>query len=186
MDKAVHSDPSEELDRFIAAYESAHAHEGQTDLVSFLPDVTHPLYREVLCELIRVELEFAWKPAKRPSLDVYLARFPQLAEDPKILGEILFEEYRLRRQAGESPVPEDYQRRFGVDVRDWGDRLPREFNGRCAAFELGGAPTKLAYPGEANPRTAKAAAALPEVGTEFLGFQLLTELGRGSFGRVRS
>ncbi len=184
MDKAVHSDPSEELDRFIAAYESAHAHEGQTDLVSFLPDVTHPLYREVLCELIRVELEFAWKPAKRPSLDVYLARFPQLAEDPKILGEILFEEYRLRRQAGESPVPEDYQRRFGVDVRDWSDRLPRESNGRCAAFELGAAPTKLAYPGEANPRTSKAAAALPEVGTEFLGFQLLTELGRGSFGRV--
>ncbi len=37
---------------------------------------------------------------------------------------------------------------------------------------------------EASRRLAEASAALPEVGTEFLGYHLLSELGRGAFGRV--
>lgn len=159
MAEAVLPDPSDELDRFIAAYEAAQLRDGQADLASFLPDPSHPLYGDVLCELVRIELEFDWQRGQRPNLEVYFHRFPQLAETPNLLRAILFEEFRLRRQAGESPTPEDYQRRFGVDVRDWGDRLAPEINGRAEA-------------------------ALPEVGTQFLGFQLLAELGRGSFGRV--
>jgi len=193
MDEAVLPDPSDELDRFIAAYEAAQVREGHADLASFLPAANHPLYREVLCELVRVELEFAWERGQRPSLEDYLNRFPQLAEDPKVLREILFEEYRLRRQAGESPVAEEYQRRFGVDVRDWSDRLPTEANGRHAALRLEEPPIDRSGP--ASPGTGsilnaadlqreKTVAILPEVGTEFLGFQLLQELGRGSFGRV--
>src|SRR5437016_4486865 len=37
---------------------------------------------------------------------------------------------------------------------------------------------------EAAQRRASAATPLPEVGSEFLGFYLVEELGRGAFGRV--
>src|SRR5947209_5050283 len=37
---------------------------------------------------------------------------------------------------------------------------------------------------EAAHRLATAVIALPEVGTEFLGFRLLAEVGQGAFGRV--
>src|SRR5262249_50003676 len=37
---------------------------------------------------------------------------------------------------------------------------------------------------ETANRLARAVTAMPEVGTEFLGFQLLRELGRGAFARV--
>jgi hypothetical protein len=33
--------------------------------------------------------------------------------------EIAFEEFRLRRQAGEDPSPLEYRRRFGADTQDW-------------------------------------------------------------------
>ncbi|HEY7329537.1 MAG TPA: protein kinase [Gemmataceae bacterium] len=193
MDEALLPDPSEELDRFIAAYEAAQVRDGQADLTSFLPADNHPLFREVLCELVRVELEFAWKRGQRPNLEAYLSRFPQLAEDRKILGEILFEEYRLRRQAGESPVPEDYQRRFGVDVADWNDRLPPTAKGWHGRLGAGKPSTDRPFALEAGPVSMLSISAsprdqtttnLPEVGAQFLGFQLLAELGRGSFARV--
>ncbi len=178
MDEAPLCDPSDELDRFVEAYEAAQVRDGCADLASFLPDAPHPLYREVLCELVRVELEFAWERGQRPSLEAYLHRFPRLAEDPVSLREILFEEYRLRRQAGENPSPEEYQLRFGVEVSDWIDRLPPRTNDRLVSFGVERPPADRTQP------IAQVSATLPEVGTEFLGFQLLAELGRGSFGRV--
>jgi hypothetical protein len=45
-------DPASELDSFVAAYEAAQARQGQADLACFLPDAAHPLYQEVLRELV--------------------------------------------------------------------------------------------------------------------------------------
>jgi len=36
--------------------------------------------------------------------------------DPEMLEGIVFEEYRLRRQAGELPCPTEYRRRFGISL----------------------------------------------------------------------
>src|SRR5262249_22949427 len=58
-----------------------------------------------------------------------------------------------------------------------------------SANERGGSSARPASEAQRPPldtakRLAQGLAALPEVGTDFLGFQLLEELGRGTFGRV--
>ena len=47
------------------------------------------------------------------------SRFPELFRDRRWVQEIAFEEFRLRRQAGEDPSPLEYRRRFGADTLDW-------------------------------------------------------------------
>jgi serine/threonine protein kinase/Tfp pilus assembly protein PilF len=151
-----------ELDNFVAAFETAQARDGPVDLAAFLPGPAHPLYREVLRELVRVDLEYGWSRGRARSLEEYRRTFPQLFQDPEDLRAITFEEYRLRRQAGEDPTPDEYRRRFGVDVEDWP------------------APRDLPDGAETGP----APADFPEEGADFLGFHLIAELGRGAFARV--
>jgi serine/threonine protein kinase/tetratricopeptide (TPR) repeat protein len=145
---------------WIAAFEAARAHDPQADLARFLPPAADPLRRDVLRELIRIDLELHG-PARR--VESYVQRFPELQGDRDGLAAIAFEEYRQRRQAGEAVRPEDYQERLGVTVAGW------------AAVR-------------SEPRAVlesmEAAVGWPEAGTRFVGFDLLAELGRGAFGRV--
>jgi serine/threonine protein kinase len=202
-----------ELSDFIEAYESAQERDGQADLSQFLPPPEHPLYPAVLRELIRVDLEYGWQRGQPRRLEEYQRLFPCLANDPAGLQEIAFEEYRQRRQAGESATPTEYQERFGVDTEAWPEpaappetarsdailaagefRLrdagaPADLDSWCES--LHGSPEHLEFfralhpsdPAEAY-RLAAAIAAMPKAGTEFLGFRLIKLLGRGAFGRV--
>jgi serine/threonine protein kinase/Flp pilus assembly protein TadD len=185
----VLSEP-DELDSFVAAYEAAQGGE-PVDVKAFLPGSDHPLYGEVLRELVRVDLEYGWARGQARSLEDYRREFPRLFADPEDLRAVTFEEYRLRRQAGEDPAPEEYRQRFGVDVRDW--PAPRRLSGggdELPATILGSGALAWFYHDvqRSDPRAARqlarALTGMPEVGTEFLGFQLLAELGRGTFGRV--
>src|SRR4051812_25867029 len=124
MAEAVVPNPASELDSFVAGFEAAQARSEHADLGAFLPSLDHPLYQQVLRELIRVDLEYGWTRGRPQSLEHYLARFPQLTRDADALREVAFEEYRLRRQAGQCPTPEDYVRHFGVDAADWVLRVP--------------------------------------------------------------
>ena len=214
MVKGPVRDPACELDDFVAAYEAAQTRNGSVDLAAFLPSASHPLYREVLRELVCVDLEYGWTHGRPRKLAEYLERFPQLSHEPEDLREIAFEEYRQRLQVGDCPAPEEYQLDFGVDVRAWARRIPadsdapRPRNGKLPGpvvqredGEATAIPTMrvpqddgvACTPAAGPPQVAKPRAerpvpedsgALPEVGTEFLGFQLIGELGRGSFGRV--
>jgi serine/threonine protein kinase/predicted Zn-dependent protease len=108
-----------ELDNFIQAYEAAQSRGEAGDLGAFLPEAGHPLYLAVLCELVRVELEFGWQQGRPRPLEEYQRRFPELFRDPRGLQEVTFEEYRLRHQAGERPSADEYRQRFGVDTSGW-------------------------------------------------------------------
>jgi serine/threonine protein kinase/tetratricopeptide (TPR) repeat protein len=182
----------DELDSFVAAFEAARANGGPVDLRAFLPESDHPLYGEVLRELVRVDLEHGWERGQARSLEDYRRDYPELFRSPEDLQAVTFEEYRLRRQAGEAPDPEEYRQRFGVDVRDWpgphhlsgGDdeALPATIRGSGALAWFYHDVRRSDAP--AARRLARAMNGMPEVGTEFLGFHLLAELGRGSFARV--
>jgi len=104
------------LEDYVEAFESAHARDGQSDWTAFLPAAPHPLYRAVASELIRVDLEYSWKRGRPKRVEDYQPLFPDLFQDPDLLEEIVFEEYRLRRQAGELPCPTEYRRRFGISL----------------------------------------------------------------------
>jgi serine/threonine protein kinase/Tfp pilus assembly protein PilF len=190
MTETAAPDQENELDGFIAAYEAAQAREGQADLTAFLPEPSHPLYLEVLRELVRVDLEYGWTRGAARSLEDYQRHFPQLFRAGEDLQALTFEEYRLRRQAGEDPSPEDYQQRFGVDTWDWPRQRHASGSGRTEnrAAQLFGEEegetenVSIFYPPTSTTR--RALDGMPEVGTEFLGFRLIAELGRGAFGRV--
>jgi serine/threonine protein kinase/tetratricopeptide (TPR) repeat protein len=196
-----------EIDPTIAAFESAWAGGGDVSLSAHVPDDTHPHFLVILCELVRVDLEFGWSAGRPRPLAEYFDAYPVLAADDECRAQITFEEYRLRQQAGESPGREDYAGRFAVDTSDWPP--PRQpATGRPGSTintraEQGSAPTVVAPPrggpvpvtaeairshGDSVPdladRLAQILTALQEPRVEVPGFRILRELGRGAFGRV--
>src|SRR5690349_4540461 len=117
-----------ELDDYVAAYEAARSGSDQADPGAFLPPPEDPLYGEVLQEIIRVDLEYGWRSGHGRRLEDYAAAFPHLFQDARALAEIAFEEYRLRRLAGENVSPAEYAQRFRLNTADWPD-------GSCEGFE---------------------------------------------------
>lgn len=103
---------------FVEAFEQART-QGPADLAPYLPQGDHPLYAEVLRELIRVDLEYGWERGQPRPLEGYCREFPAIVDDRAGLEAIAFEEYRLRHQAGEQPTPEEYRRSFGVSTGEW-------------------------------------------------------------------
>ena len=108
--------PGAVVDDFVEAFEMAQARCGQSNLGDFLPDASHPLFRAVLGELIRVDLEYSWARGWPKHVEDYRQFFPHLENDRATLTSIAFEEYRLRRQAGECPSPAEYQQRLGLTL----------------------------------------------------------------------
>jgi eukaryotic-like serine/threonine-protein kinase len=159
------------LDDHIRAFEAAWDSGEPDDLGAFLPEAGDPLRDRVLVELVRVDLELRWARGRPRPLADYQRSFPQLFRDRVSLSEVTFEEYRLRRLRGDEVTPGEYALRYGADVESWPTLSQDEH------------VNKRSRP---NPRAGKsrAVAALPTVGSEFLGFRLLAELGAGSFGRV--
>jgi eukaryotic-like serine/threonine-protein kinase len=194
------------IDDFVAAFEAASARGGPADLADFLPPRDHPLYLEVLRELVRVDLELGWEHGRPSALEAYRRRFPELFQDRTSVNAIAFEEYRLRRAAGETPLPVEYEQAYGASVSNWPlprsaapsadlgsfvsttdplpglDALTQQLRGSAYHAQL------VQELGEEDPQTAQRLAesllTLPAVGDEFLGFRLVGELGRGAIGCV--
>ena len=162
-----------QLDDFLRPYEAASSGGQRVDLKAFLPPAGHPLHLSVARELVRIDLEFNWGSGRPKPLEEYRGDFPDLFRDRESLSAIAFEDYRLRRQAGEDAAPAEYERRFGVDVTTWPNVPPAK-------------PSSQAY--DRDPFVAawlaQALSTIHPVGGEFLGFQLLEELGSGAFARV--
>lgn len=84
----------------VDAYERSQQRDGTADLARHLPERSHIHYRAVLCELVRVDLEYSWARGTPKGLDHYRDRFPELFDDARCVELIGFEERRLRRSAG--------------------------------------------------------------------------------------
>jgi serine/threonine protein kinase/Tfp pilus assembly protein PilF len=118
---------SRTLDDYVEVFERARQAQENLDLKAFLPAPDDALYRPVLRELVRIDLEFGWESNRPRALDDYRKDFPELFADPDSLQEVAFEEYRMRRRAGESPSPLDYARRYGIRTDGWpGQPAPGE------------------------------------------------------------
>jgi serine/threonine protein kinase/Flp pilus assembly protein TadD len=158
LDAAI-LDPEEELDRFIARFEAAHSRGACPDIIEFLPTAHHALYRDVLRELVRIDLEYAFEAGEPKRLQDYASRFPDFFADQENIEAVAYEEYRLRMQHGEDVSPADYEQQFAVDSRNW----PSSRRGNVSSA---------------------VGSEMPEVGDRFLGFRLTGELGRGAFSTV--
>jgi hypothetical protein len=229
----------DEIDSFVVSFEKSRAKEEHADLSAHLPEANHPVYLPVLQELVRVDLEYGWTRGGKKNVEEYISSFPEIRSNEECLNAIAFEEFRLRRLAGENLSPAEYQQRLGVNTDDWPALPPSDaeidlssgtanasalrFPDDSAGVDLTGieraAGAYLAYaqqkskPGfqdleqslcslpeapehvnlfvelhRSNPedayRLATALTSLPVEGVASFGFQLVSELGRGAFGKV--
>jgi serine/threonine protein kinase/Tfp pilus assembly protein PilF len=180
----------DEFDGYIAAFELAHHEGSRPNLADFLPPVGNPLREKVLPELVRVDLEWSWRSGRPRRMEEYQQAFPELFSDPAIVAEIAFEEYRQRCLAGDNASPDEYNRRYRIDTSDW----PGPADTAHGAPPV--VPTRALA--DADPhstdnrptlqldvaRIMPAKATFPPVGSRFLDFELLAELGAGAFARV--
>ncbi len=168
-----------QVDELIEAFERAWANDAAPEIMNFLPVPDHPQRRETLLELIRVDLELRWQHGCPITLDDYRIKFPQLLSNSESFSLIAFEEFRARRNSGESVMPAEYECRFGIRTDRWPmmsvkRKHPEPFaSTKCVAVSP--------RPSGLNSSGGKA---FPEVGTELLSFLLESELGRGAFSRV--
>jgi len=155
---------SARVEGFIEAWESA----GEPPSISaHLTGLTGTLLRMTAIELIKVDLEYRWLRVKQPRpIEVYLAEFSFLNEDIPV--DLLYEEFHVRRQSGETAMPNDLFRRFP----DQAGELQRLIGAGPALKS-----TTLVKPG---PR--KSIGLLP--GETVDDFDLIVKLGAGAFGDV--
>lgn len=155
---------ADRVEAFLRAWEEG----GQPPrLGEFLPPQPPALRRMALVELIKVDLESRWRqPAWRKPLEEYLDEFPELQDEGDIPCDLIYEEFHVRRHAGDDVSRDDYFRRF-----------PRQ------AAEL----ERLLALEEPKATTALFTAELAEeidAGQQVGDFDLKVKLGKGAFGSV--
>ncbi|MCA9050506.1 MAG: hypothetical protein KDA89_17335, partial [Planctomycetaceae bacterium] len=188
------------VDTCVEAYESACAENGTADVRQCLPDRSHPEFRKIVVELLRVDLEYRWNAGQTNRFEQHLADFPDVLKYASAKSQLAFEDYRLRLQAGHSVSPQFYAARYGADVTGWPD-APSPVSSEYlpvaeTSVQFGEHPATPQSLLSSQPHsrrdteTAFQTAALPEhlvdvtVGSKFLSFEILAELGAGIGGRV--
>ncbi len=135
-------------------------------LAEFLPEGPAPLRRLVLLELIKVDLDYRWSSGQSVRVvDDYLAAFPELTADGPPC-DLLYEEYHIRKRAGDSVQPSDYLQRYPSRADELARLLGLEAP-NVSTLLCPGPPPWMVEPG----------------GT-IDDFDLLALLGKGAFGRV--
>ena len=163
----------DELEAIVEAFEIELDRAGEANIGDFLPESSDAGYLEAAVELIRVDLECARARGIEKRLEEYRAVVPTVFADQNALGQIAFEEYRLRRQEGERVDVAEYSRRFSIDTGAW-----PAWQGGANGGSL--APNSLARGERGGDRRPE----FPKVGDHFAGFEIVEQLGRGAFGVV--
>ncbi len=180
------NDRTQQLDDFVEAYEVACAAGRPRNLADFVPPAGHPERIETVIELVRVDLEYSWQMGSGQHVEQYQRLFPEELHAGPGLEQVAFEEFRLRRLAGEPVGKDAYRQRLSISTDDWPD-VPI---GKAALAEATyrSADSGLRELSHADPSLADRLAAaihqMPKVGDRFENFHLVGELGRGAFGRV--
>ena len=137
------------------------------DLTQHLLGVPDEERRLTLVELIKVDLEYRWnRDFPKKTCEDYLADYAELQQDLPI--ELLYEEFHVRRQAGEAPEDMKIMERFPEQAGEL-----RHLLGTADSQQ----ETTLIH------RTAKKKLQF-QAGERIDDFDLLKNLGEGAFGMV--
>jgi len=155
-------DLAKRLEQFIETWEGGQ----EPTLGDFLPAQPPSHRRLVLIELVKVDLEQRTNKGAKKPLEEYTAAFPELLENGEPPCDLIYEEYHIRRTAGDNVSPSEYYRRFPKSA---------EALKRLMGTEDFSATTQLVSARRIEGFTA---------GQKIEDFDLLVELGKGAFGSV--
>lgn len=153
------------IEDIIESYEDACASGRSVSIRDFLPTKDDPSRLRVLQELIRVEMDRSFRNGISLALEDYRAEYPELFVSPKLLAPLAFEEYRLRLMSAEPVDSGVFARKYNVDTSQWPKSAAN--SQKTAETELDSGVRIRLSPGEL-----------------LLDFQIVGELGRGTFSRV--
>jgi serine/threonine protein kinase len=136
-------------------------------LGAHLPASSAMLRRMALIELIKFDLERRWAfPPWRKYLEAYAVELPELSDGGCFPGDLIYEEFYIRKRHGEAVAPEEYCSRFPLQAAELQILLKSEGPGISAAL----------HP---PPRSEQF-----EPGQTIDDFDLLARLGKGAFATV--
>ncbi len=136
------------------------------DPAKFVPDKPVELRRLILAEVVKFDLECRMQRGLPKLLEDYFAEFPELAEGDGPSCDLLYEDFHLRRQAGQAADPADYFQRFPGRAAELARLLGKFTSTRSTSLFATRAPTGVA-PGD-----------------QLDDFDLLALLGEGQFAKV--
>jgi tetratricopeptide (TPR) repeat protein len=189
--------PSEQwnaLQHTLEAFEEAWRRGERPDFGDYLPRGVEPP-RALLMELAHLDLELRLKAGEAARVDAYLGRHPQLAEDRRVVVELIAAEFEFRRRRESDLTPESYLTRFPAYRAELSQRFGLGA-GPTRTLQSGGAlePGKQPTRGEMNPAVPWSPRAwsgsgppLPAAGAEMPavpGYEILEKLGEGGMGVV--
>ncbi len=152
------------VEGFLEAWEAAGEPPG---MGGHLPEPQGTLRRMVLIELIKVDLEYRYgSDGEKLSLESYQAQFPDLAKPDGMPVDLIYEEYHVRRTAGET-----------VDVNDCLTRFPEQSEAIIRVFKLHSPTVSMSLTGQQLTNSF-------EPGDRIDDFYLMSNLGSGAFGSV--
>lgn len=152
------------LEGFLAAWEAG----GEPpNLGDHLPASPASLRHLTLVELIKADLDYRWRQNRgKRLLEDYVELFPELTIGNGLPADVIYEEFHIRRQAGERLDPSEYFQRFPTRV----DELKRLLNMDEQSVTTSLVPTRR----------------IDEVfsGERIDDFDLMVQLGKGAFASV--
>jgi serine/threonine protein kinase len=167
-------DPDAQISMAADAFHAARQKGSVADWTIYLAAVPEHLRREALAELVIIDLEFRWREGEKPCIEDYIHRFPLLGPLEAVPDQLIIEEYRCRREAGQAVTLQEIERRF-----------PLQFPRVRPALERLLLQTRPTSPSPLSVSDAKESDISPESETVIAAqYEMLRLLGRGAFGEV--
>ncbi len=151
------------VERFVEAWESG---SGPPSVVDYLPRGSPAVRRLGLIELIKVDLEYRQQRGCLRPLGEYFDAFPELCVGGEIPFDLIYEDFHIRKQSGETVLIQPYFERF-----------PQH---RSRLEQLLG----VADPYRTTRAVPSSGAVEMQPGQQLDDFDLIRELGAGAFAKV--
>jgi serine/threonine protein kinase len=151
---------TDRLDAFARAWQT-----GPPDLAPFVPADPPAIRQLTLVELIKYDIDQRLQRGLSRPLQDYFAAFPELVRAGPPC-DLLYEDFHLRKRAGETVRPSDYYQQFPERARE----LARLLGGTASTRSTSVFSTRV--PADAKP------------GDRLDDFELLALLGEGQFAKV--